>query len=450
MAKANVNIADVHSFETSVSHETESLNRLQGEFSSRLDSTNELIVAEKRIVERADTKCGEAFTKISVKINILKQRLEQLRAELAVTPPTITVTETDEEGNSYEVEVPNPDYYALLSQISLVESQISQLQAMRDMVAELQRTAQKNLIALDKAVNDIALIREDLNEHLRKLNGYSEEAVRKLQRIQVVLEEYRTTKIGAPDLSKIEAPDDFGGSATRAADATSINLEGISTGRDTSIFGDQPFGVSYKKIGRTKDLKAKFFSKTSESQSGTLTVAQKAYLSGYGKEDFEVINEYLRGKTNDVMEYRKQQIEGITNACESSKLPKSGTLYRGMDHPYVFDRGWAGMSIEELRKEYVGTIYKDDGFCSTSSKREVAEKEFANARYGTVVEISAPKGAEGVFMGNPSKDGASLATHPESEILLNRGSEFRIDRIDPRPEGGFYVKTTLVGRKYKR
>ena len=227
MAKANVNIQDVTGFENSISRETDEMYRLSNDVSFKLNETTEKITAEKEKMSEALSKCAEGIARLSIKIEVLNAELEQLRAELAATPPTITVTETDEDGNSYEVEVPNPAYEALLDQIAIVEQKIAELEALKNMFLALQHQGQLQEEQLSRALEELQGLRSDLRDHFQQINNYSDEAVRKLRDIKNILEEYRETKIEAPDLGVFdkENPGSFFGGTSNEETETLPTFE---------------------------------------------------------------------------------------------------------------------------------------------------------------------------------------------------------------------------------
>ena len=131
----------------------------------------------------------------------------------------------------------------------------------------------------------------------------------------------------------------------------------------------------------------------------------------------------------------------MTSTINDKHLPTKMNLYRGVSNPGAFlqDPNWNSKSLDQLRAEYVGKVAVDDGFCSTSTSRGTAQ-DFANTINGTVVEITAPKGANAMCM----KD---LSGFDEKEVLLQKGSGFKIKSIDYDPMTGYRIKADLIGRK---
>ena len=117
-------------------------------------------------------------------------------------------------------------------------------------------------------------------------------------------------------------------------------------------------------------------------------------------------------------------------------------MYRGVSTPgdFLQDPNWKDKSLEQLRAEYIGKVAVDNGFCSTSISRGAAE-DFKRTWDGTMVEITAPKGANAMFMQH-----VSIYGH-EKEVLLQKGSGFKITDIDYNPRTGYIIKAELIGRR---
>lgn len=200
MSKANVNIDDVTSFQNSIKSETETLNGINANFSQQLAEINEQVKQEKKKINVALDNCKKGINKLTIKIEELNEKLELLQAKLAATPPTITTTITDDEGNSSTVEEPNPEYLAIQNQIVEVEQKIETLENLLMLFEELQTKATQQIMLLEQVVAQLQELREEIGSQLSQLEGYSEEAISKLKNIEQTLQEYMDTKIETPDI----------------------------------------------------------------------------------------------------------------------------------------------------------------------------------------------------------------------------------------------------------
>lgn len=141
-----------------------------------------------------------------------------------------------------------------------------------------------------------------------------------------------------------------------------------------------------------------------------------AHLDSLSPTQVEAINEYvssesfslnasLRGKGKKPSEFSKL----VGDLDESMKpLDREATLFRGFDQPY-----------EELfgRPPKVGDVFKDEGFTSTSLEKKVAG-DFSLEGQGLLIEIRSPSGIRAI-----------ITPGPEAEVLLGRGTSFKVEEV---------------------
>ena len=142
----------------------------------------------------------------------LREEREQLLHELAVTPPTITITVacgTDEEGNTIEEsrEVRNPEYDALLDEIDTVETKIQELKSLHErsiqkfnelgeereqLMHELAGTPPTITIAVecgtDEEENTIYMTSEERNPVYAELQNHLEVLEAKIQELKSLVQ----------------------------------------------------------------------------------------------------------------------------------------------------------------------------------------------------------------------------------------------------------------------
>lgn len=155
---------------------------------------------------------------------------------------------------------------------------------------------------------------------------------------------------------------------------------------------------------------------------GTLTPGEESALDSYTSNGFLHINKFLRkGPGNmdpDLIEYHTERIERLDKAFTrpGAVLKENYTLHRGMD--------WEDFGEKVSRGEIgVGSTWTDKGFTSTSVRHDRIETGNVTMR------IKAPKGLPAIHI-----DGHSA--HPsEREVLLRRGTSFRITKIEQRLPG---------------
>ncbi len=206
---------------------------------------------------------------------------------------------------------------------------------------------------------------------------------------------------------------------------------------------NQP-NIEYGEADKTKDISDKQFDKLSKNDAQDLDYFTKQPFENYCGDGYQKINPYLRGKEMNLAPESEKLIQNdinkMTDVLNQKELPRDMNLYRGLNSPQaIFGDGYKDKSIEQLNNEFVGKVFVEPSFCSTTTDKNTANT-FANSWDGTVLEISAPQGANGMCMGEVSPYSS------ENEVLLQRGSAFRIDSISQGDRGAYRVNTTLIGR----
>lgn len=145
------------------------------------------------------------------------------------------------------------------------------------------------------------------------------------------------------------------------------------------------------------------------------TAEHGAAVAAYAQHDHEDINSGLRrnrGSTDGLDSESHHTVKELDAAISESKLTDDVVVYRGMS-------GHRAFSSEDWTNEpgkMVGVEFTDHGFSSTTTSRAVAD-EFTYSYTGSAVmmKILVPKGM-----------GAIAIDTGESELLLARGTKFRI------------------------
>jgi hypothetical protein len=159
----------------------------------------------------------------------------------------------------------------------------------------------------------------------------------------------------------------------------------------------------------------------SEAEYKKVGDALTDYKKATGDGDAYAVNRTLRGK-EEMVPRIQQAIDnidlGFTRAAApiinyKTKQPKDAWLYRGISNRTQF----------ELKE---GDEFVDDGFGSTTIYKSFAQ-EWARSKGagGTMVKITAPAGTKVL----PVMDSSS---QDEGEVLLNRGTRFRVTKVDGR------------------
>ncbi len=125
-------------------------------------------------------------------------------------------------------------------------------------------------------------------------------------------------------------------------------------------------------------------------------------------------------------------MRGLDRAISSARIPEDTTVYRGS--PLY---GRTAQDFERLAQN--GGTFTDAGYTSTSL---IAE----GARLGNpdvIFETRLPAGSKGLYL-NASESLQSMGLANENEVLLPRGSTFRVTGVDHTPDGKLLVRTEFV------
>ncbi|BAB07250.1 BH3531 [Halalkalibacterium halodurans C-125] len=143
-----------------------------------------------------------------------------------------------------------------------------------------------------------------------------------------------------------------------------------------------------------------------------LSADENEAIREYTGTAYRKINGYLRGKRPG-SERVKEQIKHIDEAIRKFELKDGIMVYRNVGRDAL-------PSSSERLKDLEGTIYKDDGYMSTSVLREGA---FSS--YDVMFEITVPGGkGRGAYINE-----ISLFKDEEYEFLIKRGASFRITEV---------------------
>lgn len=131
-------------------------------------------------------------------------------------------------------------------------------------------------------------------------------------------------------------------------------------------------------------------------------------VMGYAGDDFIEINEALR--FGDMDRATAKKIKDMDHAFKRGGigLGRDITVFRGVDEEHD--------NLEQFTQ--VGAEFVDDGFMSTSIKRDVARNFSGNE--GIVLEMTVRKGHKII---------ASPRDSPEAELILNRGTRMRVTKV---------------------
>lgn len=166
--------------------------------------------------------------------------------------------------------------------------------------------------------------------------------------------------------------------------------------------------------------------------NNSLNDNDKNILKSYTNGNSEGVNYYLGtgkvlSRTNEP--YIKERIKELDSVFDKSSLKSPMKVYRGIDENDELDdfyRNWS-----------VGSIQTVNGYSSTTESLDVA-KQFTNEETDfTVLEIDLPKGFKAIPISEISEFPA------EKEVLLNRGTKFKVMSKKIVPLGKYYKYTSI-------
>lgn len=163
---------------------------------------------------------------------------------------------------------------------------------------------------------------------------------------------------------------------------------------------------------------------------------------GVGSIDFENIgsNGYGNLKPGEA----RDLITNMTNYIDRSAFDEDvwlqrGCDYKGMDKFLNLSKPLQDYSLDELKAEILGTKVTEHGFMSCG-----AAKGTGFDYKPVMFNIYAPAGTKMAYAPNFS------AFKKENEMILQRGTQFRVAKIEENPHGGFFIDLEVVGSNMQK
>jgi hypothetical protein len=164
----------------------------------------------------------------------------------------------------------------------------------------------------------------------------------------------------------------------------------------------------------------------------SLTPAELKAIEDYQGENYKGINSTLRrGETPGPVIAKR--IQGLDSAVSKGVLAADKTLYRS-------GNGWGNPG------EMIGKTFTDHGFVSTSEGTTLPSRMAASRKDGVFARIKAPAGASVGYLGKVfnAQSTSKYGRVKENEILLPRGSTFKVTAARRNSEGTWIVDMELV------
>lgn len=163
---------------------------------------------------------------------------------------------------------------------------------------------------------------------------------------------------------------------------------------------------------------------------------------GVGSIDFENIgsNGYGNLKPGEA----RDLITNMTNYIDRSAFDEDvwlqrGCNYKGMDKFLNLSKPLLDYSLDELKAEILGTKVTEHGFMSCGAAKGTGFNDKP-----IIFNIYAPAGTKMAYAPNFS------AFKKENEMILQRGTQFRVAKIEENPDGGFFIDLEVVGSNMQK
>ena len=166
----------------------------------------------------------------------------------------------------------------------------------------------------------------------------------------------------------------------------------------------------------------------SEHHDGpALSDKQKEAAAFYQGNGFIPMNGYLRRGEHESQAVKDRIADLDTAMSGAAKLQEPIVVHRGLSR------------VPEGLK--AGAVFQDKGYVSTTTDEWKAKEFMEEADVPVVMRIKVPKGKAVLSMSYATKD---PSFGDEQEVLLPRGSKFKVERMDYQPDpdmpsGGYFV-----------
>lgn len=158
---------------------------------------------------------------------------------------------------------------------------------------------------------------------------------------------------------------------------------------------------------------------------------------GVGSIDFENIgsNGYGNLKPGEA----RDLITNMTNYIDRSAFDEDvwlqrGCNYKGMDKFLNLSKPLKDYSLDELKAEILGTKVTEHGFMSCGAAKGTGFDDKP-----IMFNIYAPAGTKMAYTANFS------IFEEENEMVLQRGTQFRVAKVEEKPGEGFFIDLEVVG-----
>lgn len=156
-----------------------------------IDFTNKLIQKTSKALDNIQKVIFNA----NKKYQLLEKELKKLESQLRQTPPTITETHYDSEGNAHTTTTSNPEYVQLQKKIGEVRNKINKVQSIINRSNHLLFQIQNEYNNLQNCIKEFTSLEFESLNTFKKINENNGNATKKLEKIVHILEGYLEVSI---------------------------------------------------------------------------------------------------------------------------------------------------------------------------------------------------------------------------------------------------------------
>ncbi len=159
---------------------------------------------------------------------------------------------------------------------------------------------------------------------------------------------------------------------------------------------------------------------------GELTPEEAVAVDDYANFDYGAVNDALRGD-GSIPPDVQTKIDHIDSVMAANSTPEDAWVTRAVS-PAAF----GGKTPDQL----VGSSFQDDGFMSTTMTKDLPLLfDVSASQYPAILRLKVPGGTAAF-----SPDTVSTSDGPsEYELLLDRGTEFKVNGVRQTTDGRFEV-----------
>lgn len=427
MGKAKVSVSCVTKFKTSVTEEKNSATSLKSAVAC-VDAIVQKANEEIAKIAECEKNCKIALRTANEKIEMLQNELGELQSRLAVTPPTIMVSEpcgTDEEGDTIyeEVEEPNPEYYALLNQISEVEAKISKLKALINELQDKMQQLSKAKQTYQDAITHLNNGKKEIIVCCDNISKKSDMASSQLQKAIVAIQKYLGETIHTDPVPSYKSVSWSSYSSFDTIITSRDNIEmPTRTWDDDFGRGDTFYGISGKHFAESQNILISRQGEADSNYRGTCGLASTAnvlrQLGLSNATEGDVLNRALQldacakpkdGKTgggtrnDDIVKImgsyglQSSKVHDLTMKNITDCLDKGGAMMMSVQSKYIrddakiptymgFKKGtdhWVtvtGVRKNQYTGEVLGVYVQDTGGHNSNSNIFISSENFNKMR----------------------------------------------------------------------